>query len=455
MSTPNIQLHSQDSSSRFLAIGGILFDERYLLDLARSSNFYKRTPRKIDVCNLTAAICVEGLKGSPSYNDLAANIETQNPQCGPSRQAVHQRMGPALAAFIGRILEDLIAKKLSDAHPKLFENPTDSSRFADYDRVLVQDSTIIKLPAHLFEEFSGVANATSQVCNARVQAVYDLISGRLIHFSIDPYSKNDLTAAPDLQLQRNDLSLRDRGYLTLPEIQRHLDAEADCIYRHKTGILYLDPQTKEPIDLPALLRKHGHLDIPVLLNNESHTPVRLVCAPVSEEIANLRRMKARNETHGRNPSKALLELLSWTILITTIPSERADFKKLLAIYGLRWRIEILFKAWKSHMKFAALHRVSKSQMLILLKARLLLITCCTNILYRALETTQWQKHKRRISLLKLVKFLSASPDNLLRAIKSLSAGIEQSDGFHKALLRYCCYDQRKRPNFSEKWSNLA
>ena len=26
---------------------------------------------------------------------------------------------------------------------------------------------------------------------------------------------------------------------------------------------------------------------------------------------------------------------------------------------------------------------------------------------------------------------------------------------HKALLRYCCYDQRKRPNFSEKWSNLA
>ena len=89
------------------------------------------------------------------------------------------------------------------------------------------------------------------------------------------------------------------------------------------------------------------------------------------------------------------------------------------------------------------------------KARLLLITRCTNILYRALETTQWQKHKRRISLLKLVKFLSAAPDNLLRAIKSLSADIEQSDGFHKALLRYCCYDQRKRRNFSEKWSSLA
>ncbi|MFY8269397.1 MAG: IS4 family transposase, partial [Terrimicrobiaceae bacterium] len=448
MNPSDIQLRSQDSTSPFIAIAGIPFDEHYLLEVARSSNFYKRTPRKIDVCNLLVAICIEGLKGSPSCNDLAANIETQNPCHGPSRQAVHQRMNPALAAFIGHILENLIAKKLFEAHRKFFENPDDSARFAGYERVLVQDSTVIKLPAHLFDEFSGVANATSKACNARVQAIYDLVSGRLIHLSIDPYSKNDLAAAPDLQLQPNDLVLRDRGYLILDEIQRHLDAKADCIYRHKTGTTYLDPHTKKPIDLLALLRKNGYLDIPVLLNNESQTPVRLCCAPVSEEIANLRRMKARNETRGRNPSKALLELLSWSIFITTIDAARADFKKLLAIYGLRWRIEIVFKAWKSHMKFGNLHRVSKSQMLILLKARLLLITCCTNILYRALETTQWQKHTRRISLLKLVKFLAAAPENLLRALKSLSADMEASDGFHKALLRYCCYDQRKRQNFS-------
>jgi hypothetical protein len=364
-------------------------------------------------------------------------------------------MNPALATFIGRILENLIAKKILDAHPEFFENPGDSSRFAGYERVLVQDSTVIKLPAHLFEEFSGVGNATSKACNARVQAIYDLVSGHLIHLSIDPYSRNDLAAAPDLHLQPNDLALRDRGYLILDEIQRHLEAGADCIYRHKTANTYLDPQTKEPIDLLALLRKNGHLDIPVLLNNPSHTPVRLVCVPVSEEIANRRRMKARDQTHGRNPSKALLELQGWTIFITTIPAQRADFKKLLAIYGLRWRIEVIFKAWKSHMKFGALHRVSKSQIFILLKARLLLITCCTNILYRALASVQWRKHKRHISLLKLVKFLCAAPANLLRALKSLSADIEKSDGFHKALRRYCCYDQRKRQNFSEKWHCLA
>ena len=77
--------------------------------------------------------------------------------------------------------------------------------------MLVQDSTVIKLPVHLFAEFSGVSNAQSSVCNARIQATYDLIPSRLIGFSIDPYSKNDLAAAPELPIQEGDLVLRDRS----------------------------------------------------------------------------------------------------------------------------------------------------------------------------------------------------------------------------------------------------
>lgn len=452
MNNPAVQLHCEKSSPQHLTIGGTVFDEVCLLELAVSSGFYKRSPRKIDVCNLLAAICAEGVKNSPSCNDLAASIETSNPQCGPSRQAVHLRMAAPLNTFIHRLLEDLIAGRISSQHPDF--NPG-SKRFANYHRVLVQDSTIIKLPSHLFEEFSGVSNGHTKVCNARVQATYDLISQRLLGFSIDPYSKNDQSGAPELPLEAGDLVLRDRGYLVLNEIQRHRDAGADCNYRHKTGTTYLDPQSGEPIDLPSMLRDNDHLDMTVLLNNESRTPVRLVSAPVSEETANIRRMKAKKETHGHNPSKAVLELMGWTIFITTIPASSADFSKLLAIYGLRWRIEVIFKAWKSHMKFDCLHRVSRNQMFILLKARLLLITCCTNILYRALENSLWRKYRSRLSLLKLIKFLSAAPANILRALKSLSLNNPQSDGFLKAVRRYCCYDRRKRPNFCQIYEELA
>jgi hypothetical protein len=173
--------------------------------------------------------------------------------------------------------------------------------------------------------------------------------------------------------------LRDRGYLVLDEIPRHRAAGGDCIYRHKTGITYLDPQTGQLLDLLALLKQQGRLDLEELLNNEARTPVRLVTAPVDAETANRRRQKAKIETHGHHPSPALLALMDWTIFITTIPAAAASFKELLALYGLRWRIEIIFKAWKSHLKFPLLHRVSRRQMAILLKARLLIITACTNL----------------------------------------------------------------------------
>jgi len=49
----------------------------------------------------------------------------------------------------------------------------------------------------------------------------------------------------------------------------------------------------------------------------------------------------------------------------------------------------------SHVNFGHLHRVSKTQMLILLKARLFLITCSTNVLHRTLEDSLWKKYRRR------------------------------------------------------------
>lgn len=437
---------------RFLKIGQTIFSEDYLLDLAKASGFLKRTPRKIDASGLLASICAECLHGSPSYNDLAARMEASRPDSGPSRQAVALRLGESFETFIEHLLGDVIAHRLAadDAHPEAL-----AERFCGYRRVLVQDSTVIKLPGHLFADFSGVSNGQSSVCNARIQATYDLIPSRLVGFSIDPYSKNDLAAAPELPIQEGDLVLRDRGYLTPDEVRRQCAAGADCIYRHKTGTTYLDPGTLEPIDLPSLLRSRHRLDLQVLLNNPSRTPVRLLAAPVDEETANLRRMKAKRETKGHNPSKEVLELMDWTIFITTIPDTLADFARILAIYGLRWRIEVIFKAWKSHMRFHLLHRVSKRQMTILLKARLLLITCATNILHGPLAAVLRRRYERRLSLLKFMRYLSGGQVNFLRALRSLLIGGAHTHTFHKALVRYCCYDKRKRRNYCDVWEALA
>jgi hypothetical protein len=434
-----------------LSIGSILFTESDLSQLAKDLKFTQRAPRKIDFINLLAAVCAECLQGSPSCNDLAAQMQTLAGTT-PSRQAVSLRLNQAFENILQRLLEMVISEKIArEGWPAGKPIPA----FRNYGRVLVQDSTIIKLPSHLFEDFSGVSNAHSHVCNARIQAAYNLFDSRLIGFSIDSYSKNDLAAAPELPLQKGDLVLRDRGYLVLDEIQRHRNAGADCIYRHKTGTIYLDPQTDQPIDLLALLKNQGALDLEVRLNNAARTPVRLVTAPVDIETASLRRMKAKKETRGHQPTQAVLALMDWTIFITTIPAALASFQEILAIYGLRWRIEIIFKAWKSHMKFPLLHRVSRLQMTILLKARLLIITACTNLAYHPLERALRQNYARRLSLLKFMRFLAQSPARIIRVLRPVALSDKENRSLCETLVRYCCYDKRKRKNYAEIWDAMA
>ena len=117
-----------------------------------------------------------------------------------------------------------------------------------YQRVLLQDSTIIQLPARLFAAFSGVQNATSTVCNARIQCVYDLKAGTFIKFTIDPYSKNDFLAALEIDFQPGDLVLRDRGYFTVSAVRKHIAVNAHCIVRYKHKTTLLDPHTGAPFN---------------------------------------------------------------------------------------------------------------------------------------------------------------------------------------------------------------
>lgn len=447
--TPSRQ--NDATSSTHLSIGEILLSRERLEQLAKEAEVIRRKPRKLDPCELLAQLIAQCTHGSPSYNDLAAGIETTHGH-DPSKQAVALRLNPAFESLLESLLGEIIAMKV---HEDIQQDKLTLSDFRGYRRVLVQDSTIIKLPAALFDSFSGVSNAHTTVCNARIQAVYDLMSGRLISFSIDSYSKNDLTAAPELPLMEGDLVLRDRGYLTAAEIQRHCDAGAHYIYRHKTGMVYLDPQTLQPIELAALLKERGTLDMEVLLNNEQQTRVRLLAAPVSQEIADVRRMRAKKETKGHNPSKAVLELMDWTIFLTNIPAGTASFEEVLGIYGLRWRIEVIFKAWKSHLKFGVLHRVSKRQMQILLKTRLIVIAAASTI-YRPLERILWLKHRRRLSLLKFMKYIAASPANLQRILDFASENHTDSTSLERSMIKYCCHDKRrKRPNFNEMWEMLA
>jgi Transposase DDE domain len=414
-----------------------------LKQLAIDSGFMKRKSRKISAVDLLALMCLESQKGSPSYNDLAARFDALY-NISPSKQAVWKRINSSCVLFFQSALALLIKLKVTDQEREAVK------ACGKYNRVIIQDSTIIKLPLSLFNQFSGVSNGHHQVCNARIQGSYDLLSGCFLSFSIDPYSKNDLKAAPDLELRDKDLVLRDRGYFSPAEIARQVTAGADFIFRYKCRLQYLDPVSKKPINIIALLKKHQYLDIDVCLNNVEQTMVRLVAAPVSQTVANNRRMKAKKEVHGRDPSAEVLRLMGWTIFLTTIPRSEADFNKISKIYRLRWQIEIIFKTWKSHLHFDEIHHVSSNQLQILLTARLTMIVLCMHKLFVPLSEKIYYQHNRNLSMLKFMSYFMKNQQQVLPLLISLFQDHNDPNSkVYSKLIRYCCYDKRKRLNMTQ------
>lgn len=403
--------------------------------LAVETRFVQRQ-RKINAVDFLVGLIAESLQGCVSYNDLASAIKTQNGTLA-SRQAYQQKVNAAGLPFLAAVLATLLRVKTAMEPPLPFRR---------FNRIHIQDSTVIKLPDSLMPLFSGVGNAHKQVCNARIQLVYDLASGQFTHWSVDPYRKNDLLAAPELPLAAGDLILRDRGYFTVAECQR-IDTGGACfISRYKHPNTLYDPNTGDELDLCRLLKTDQTLDRIVWIGKSHKLAVRLIATPVSPEVANRRRQKLRLETHGHNPGQTILFLQGWTIFFTNLTDCQITIDDFIDLYGLRWKIELIFKAWKSHLSFDKIHRVSHIQLCVILFARFIALTLFFEKLYIPLLQRMKPMERTIPSLLKLMRYIS-------RNIEAIPLLINAVDGVRKGLIivrQYCCYDQRKRKNAIDK-----
>lgn len=405
---------------------------KVVAQLARETGFVKRAGGKIDATDFIAHMCEESIRGTVSNNDMATTLQAAT-GVSVSRQACWERIDAECVVFFEAVLATLIRSRLAPQAWKLCPM---------FKRILIQDSTIIQLPAKLFERFSGVRNQITTTCHARIQGVYDLCSGRFIKFSIDPYSKNDFSVASQIPVEPGDLVLRDRGYFLLSVIAMHKANNVETISRYKHKTVFHDPTTLAKIDLLELLTRDGHVDRMVLAGENKDVPIRLLAAPVPEEVANLRRMKAKKEMKGHSPSDEVLALLSWTIFLVSIENPAITLSDILALYGLRWRIENIFKTWKSHFHFTHLHQVSEAQLRVLLTARLIMISICFQA-YVPLCRVLRLHSTRPLSLMKFMHYVCKAPGQLPTLLVPRLWDIP----LLKAIARYCTYDKRKRRNF--------
>lgn len=366
-----------------------------------------------------------------------------------SKQAVDERLDADAPRFLKEVLGAALSSCLQRSKAWLQKA---SWPFA---RILVQDSSTIKLNEKLAAVYPGGANqhgATPGVL--RLQAVFDLLSQRWLNFALSPYVRNDQKASPDLLplVQKNDLVLRDLGYFAIPVLQQIVQRDAFFLSRFyfRTAVFDLQGQ---PINLLKLLRRKGRVDQWVLLGAREKMRVRLVALPAPAQVANERRRKARAHLQNRcQLSKEYLALQNWTLFVTNVAAEILSAQQVMALYGQRWQIEIIFKGWKSHFYLEAVSSSTTRELLELaIYGKLLFITLTHPLSAPPLAAAEPGVAVRYYSRLK-VDFLTSQ---CLLSIVFEQWGIDVAEGLARQIHYHGRYEKRKRQNIWEKFFSLS
>jgi hypothetical protein len=367
-----------------------------LTALARQTGFLRRRPRKIPIPRLVLALVGLAAETALSLERVAAVVALAA-KTTYSKQALHQRLSPKLEQFLAQVAAALFSR--------LSLPLKNRGWLAAFQRVLLHDSTVEPLPEHLATAFPGPRNNRKRrYASLKLQFVCDLLHSQVLHLSLSGFTRNDQAAAADILglVRPGDLIVRDLGFFVLKVLEQLSLKGAFFLSRYRHGVNLYDPQTGQRLDLAGYLRARRSLDANVLLG-EDKLPVRLVAQPVPEAVANERRRKARaNRDRRLNPGADHLFLLGWNIFVTNVSRTTWPAKALQPIYRLRWRVEIIFKAWKSHLGLRQLNCHTAD--LVRLSVMTKLLFCIA--VYRLCDALELLGGgPRQVSLLRLARVL--------------------------------------------------
>lgn len=186
----------------------------------------------------------------------------------------------------------------------------------------------------------------------RIHSAFDLPGERFGFFELtDQHGGETIDRIP---VVKGEIRLADRAYLQPDRIAGVLKKGADIVVRAGwRNARWLDGEGK-PVDLLAEFRKasdSGLIDRPIFIGRKGGKPLalRLVAVKKPGQAAEAARRAARRQAEkGRHQiSKGTLDAAEWVIIVTSLTPEDFPAADVLALYRLRWRIELAFKRLKS------------------------------------------------------------------------------------------------------------
>lgn len=158
-------------------------------------------------------------------------------------------------------------------------------------------------------------------------------------------------------IQAGDVMVADRAYGTAKEIQYVDDHDGDVVVRMNVTSLPLyaaDDSRIDPLGLARGLLPGQSMETDVQVRPKGGNPIvgRLCIYAMTPDQAE----KAQRQTKRKKKNKGpiAMESAKYVFVFTTLTRDQASTEQVLAIYRLRWQVELAFKTLKTVLKFGAL-----------------------------------------------------------------------------------------------------
>ena len=239
-----------------------------------------------------------------------------------SLHAWERKLGPYLAELLARRVgaNDVFA----------------AMRWSGYE-ILLADGTVVTRP--------GAKGTTARVLYALRLSDMTLLKCLVT----DEHGSESLRV---FEVRPGQLWICDRFYSNPADIAWVVDADADVLVRYNRGALPLEEPQGRGFDVMAHVRAlqspEAMAEWSVQVHPKGHAPIegRLCAVRLDEEQAEKARQRLRRE-YGAKVTPESLEAAAWVMVFTTVSCERLTTQQVLALYRLRWQVELEIKRDKS------------------------------------------------------------------------------------------------------------
>ena len=241
-----------------------------------------------------------------------------------SDTAIHQRLkacGPWVKALLSRMM-DAAVQPLAEGHL----------------RFLVIDGSTVQSPGATGTEY-------------RVHLAIDLVRLHLVEVTVtDEHSGEHLS---HYQLQDGDVVVADQGYNQVAMWMDQADRGVGLVVRYNSHGINLYDLEGNKIDLESVLSESSATErcLPTQVRNRRHEQLaghlHALRLPPAQAAEARRRARASAAKRGHQIQARTLALAEWVLIWTTLPPEVLSTTTIMALYRVRWQIELVFKRLKS------------------------------------------------------------------------------------------------------------